>query len=106
MKVVQKSYNVLTIDIGSVENNTPKVVGTLLDYQMIKKCTSKSGVIRVKATISGNQMFGSCGVNPWAAEDKLECVCSTNYGGTIKWVIATVEPVDSGCQVTVSVQTI
>lgn len=106
MKVIQKSYNVLTIDIGSVENGVPKVVGTLLDYQMIKKCAGKSGVIRVKVSIDGNEMFGTCAVNPWAAEDKLECVCSTNYGGTIKWVVATVEPVTAGCKATVSVVTI
>lgn len=104
MLVKNNSYNVLTIEIeDALTDSTPKVVGTNLDYEMIKKMTAKSGILRVKCTIGSATMFGTMNVNPWAAEDKLECTCVTNFGGAPKAVIATIEPSDDGMKATVSV---
>ena len=106
MKVLNSSYNVLTIDIGSVTAGTDTEIGTALDYRAIKRCTAKSGVIRVKATIGGNVMIGTCEVNPWALEDKLECTCLTNFGGALKAVVATVWMADGKCKANVTVSSI
>lgn len=106
MKVINSSYNVLTIDIGSVTAGSDTNVGTALDYRMIKRCSTKSGVIRVKATIGGNVMIGTCEVNPWALEDKLECTCLTNFGGALKAVVATVWEDAGVCKANVVVSSI
>lgn len=106
MKVLNSSYNVLTIDIGTVTAGTDTVIGTALDYRAIKRCTAKSGVIRVKATIGGNVMIGTCEVNPWAQEDKLECTCLTNFGESLKAVVATVWVDGSNCKANVTVSSI
>ena len=103
MKVMNNSYNVLTIDIGSVTAGTDTEVGTSLDYRAIKKCAGKSGVIRVKATIGGNSMMGTCEVNPSTTGDLLECTCLTNYGGSLKAVVATVWEADGKCKCNVTV---
>lgn len=106
MKVINSSYNVLTIDIGSITAGSDTTVGTALDYRMIKRCTAKSGVIRVKATIGGNVMIGTCEVNPWALEDKLECTCLTNFGDALKAIVATVWEDAGACKVNVVVTSI
>lgn len=106
MKVLNSSYNVLTIDIGTVTAGTDTVVGTALDYRAIKRCTAKSGVIRVKATIGGNVMIGTCEVNPWALEDKLECTCLTNFGEALKAIVATVWVDGGNCKANVTISSI
>ena len=106
MKVLNSSYNVLTIDIGSVTASTDTEVGTALDYRAIKRCTAKSGLIRVKATIGGNSMMGTCEVNPSTTGDLLECTCLTNYGGALKAVVATVWEANGKCMTNVSVSSI
>lgn len=103
MKVMNNSYNVLTIDIGTVTANTDTVVGIELDYRAIKNTAAKSGIIRVKAKIGDNQMFGTCEVNPWTAEDKLECTCLTNFGGSAQAIIATVWAASGKCYANVAV---
>lgn len=103
MKVMNNSYNVLTIDIGTVTANTDTVVGTELDYRAIKATAAKSGIIRVKAKIGDNQMFGTCEVNPWTAEDKLECTCLTNFGGSARGIVATVWANAGNCYTNVAV---
>lgn len=106
MKVLNSSYNVLTIDIGTVTASTDVTVGTALDYRAIKRCTGKSGVIRVKAKIGVNVMFGTCEVNPWADGSKLECTCLTNFGGSLQAVVATVWEADGACKANVTVTAI
>ena len=97
MKVAKSVYNVLTIDIDSaITPGTPVIVGTNMDYEMIKKCTAKSGILKVNATIGGAAMCGTLNVNPWAGADKLECTCVTAAGGEISAIVATIEPTDSG----------
>lgn len=103
MKVMNNSYNVMTIDIGTVTANTDTVVGTELDYRAIKYTTAKSGIIKVKAKIGDNQMYGTCEVNPWTAEDKLECTCLTNFGGSAQAVVATVWASAGKCYANVAV---
>lgn len=106
MKVISKSYNVLTIIIEQpLLNNTPTVIGTNEDYYMIKNMTAKSGIIRVKCKFggpSGADMFGTCVVNPWVNEDKLEVTCVTGFGGSLGVMIGTVEPSDDGLKVTLT----
>mgnify|MGYP003289480291 CR=1 FL=1 len=48
MKVLNSSYNVLTIDIGTITAGTDTVIGTELDYRAIKSAAAKSGIIRGK----------------------------------------------------------
>ena len=103
MKVINSSYNVLTIDIGEVTSGTDTIVGTSLDYRAIKRCTKKSGIIRVKAKISGNSMMGTCEVNPSTTGDLLECTCLTNYGNSLKAVVATVWEDEGKCKTNVSI---
>lgn len=106
MKVMNSSYNVLTIDIGTIVEDTKTLVGTVADFRMIKRCTAKSGIIKVKMTMGGNTMIGTCEVNPWATEDKLECTSLTMFGGTLQAVVATVECDSDGCKVTVGLETV
>ena len=103
MKVMNNSYNVLTIDIGTVTANTDTVIVTELDYRAIKSATAKSGIIRVKAKIGDNQMFGTCEVNPWTGEDKLECTCLTNFGESPQAIVATVWAATGKCYANVAV---
>lgn len=103
MRIMNNSYNVLTVDIGTVTADTDTTIGTSADYQVIKAVTAKSGLIRVKATIGGNTMFGTCEVNPWAAEDKLECTSLTNYGDSPKAVVATIWEEGGLCKANISV---
>lgn len=107
MKVLCKSYNVLTIEIeDQLTSGTPKVIGTNDDYKMIKNMAAKSGILRVKCNIGGNEMFGTCAVNPYVGADKLEATCLTYAGGSATGVLATIEPSDDGLKVTVTVASI
>lgn len=106
MKVLNSSYNVLTIDIGTVTDNTDTVIGTPLDYRVIQRCTAKSGLVKVKAKIGDNVMFGTCEVNPWANGERLECTCLTNYGGALKAVVASVWEYNGYCFANVTVKSI
>lgn len=106
MKVVEKSYNVLTIDVGTITPGTAKVIGTNLDYQAIKRNTAKSGLLKVRAVIGDFPMFGTMAVNPWMQDDKLEVTCLTNVGLELKAIIGTIEPSDAGMKATVTVQEI
>lgn len=107
MKVLCKSYNVLTIEIPeALTSGTPKIIGTNDDYEMIKNMTAKSGILRVKCTVGGVAMFGTCAVNPWAGADKLEATCLTYAAGAATGVQATIEPSDDGLKVTVTVAAI
>lgn len=106
MKVLNSSYNVLTIDIGTVTAGTDTTIGTALDYRAIKRCTAKSGVIKVKVKIGDNVMIGTCEVNPWADGSKLECTSLTNFGGSLKAVVATVWEDAGACKANVAVTTI
>ena len=104
MKVTKSCYNVLTIEPGkTLTSDTPTVIGTNADYEVIKKCTAKSGILRVKATIDGAAIFGTLNVNPWTGADKLECTCVTAAGtADATAVVATLEPSDDGLKATVS----
>lgn len=106
MKVVEKSYNVLTIDVGTITPGTAKVIGTNLDYQAIKRITGKSGLLKVRAVIGDFPMSGTMAVNPWMQDDKLEVTCLTNVGLELKAIIGTIEPSDDGMKATVTVQEI
>lgn len=106
MKVINSSYNVLTIDIGSITAGSDTSVGTALDYRMIKRCSAKSGLVRVKAVIGGNSMMGTCEVNPSTTGDLLECTCLTNYGDALKAVVAKVWEDAGACKVNVVVTSI
>lgn len=106
MKVINSSYNVLTIDIGSITGGTDTTIGTALDYRMIKRCTGKSGILRVMCKIGDDAMFGTCEVNPSATGDLLECTCLTNYGGSLKAVVATVWADGDACKANVSVSSL
>lgn len=101
MKVVEKSYNVLTIDVGEMTSGTPKIIGTVLDYQALKKITGKSGILRVKCKLGGFPVMGTMSVNPWQLEDKLELTCVTYAGETLQALVGTLEPTASGLQATV-----
>ena len=101
MKVVEKSYNVLMIDVGEITSGVAKVIGTNQDYVTLKKVTGKSGILRVKASIGGFPMCGTMAVNPWMQDDKLECTCLTNVGNTLQAIVGTVEPSDDGMKATV-----
>lgn len=55
MKVTKASYNVLSVDISDVALTTSqnkKVVGTNIDYEAIKRCISKSGLLRVRSKLN------------------------------------------------------
>lgn len=104
MKIVQKSYNVLTIDVGTITPGTPKVIGTNLDYQAIKRISAKSGLLKVMAVMGGFPMSGTMAVNPWMQDDKLEVTCLTNVGEQLKAIVGTLEPSDDGMKATVTVQ--
>lgn len=106
MKVMNNSYNVLTIDIGTITASTDTEIGTELDYRAIKSATAKSGIIRVKAKIGDNQMFGTCEVNPWTGADKLECTCLTNFGGSAQAIVATVWAATGKCYANVVVSSL
>ena len=106
MKVVKKSYNVLTIDCGDVTPSTPKVLGTNADYQMIKSAAAKSGILRLKAIVSDFPIMGTFSVNPWQLEDKLECTCVTDAGGTLTVCVVTLEPSDDGLKGTLVMNTL
>lgn len=106
MKVLNSSYNVLTIDIGTINASTDTEVGSALDYRAIKRCSAKSGLVRVKCVIGGNSMMGTCEVNPSTTGDLLECTCLTNYGGTLQAVVATVWEANGKCMVNVAVSSI
>ena len=103
MLVKNNSYNVLTIEIeDDLTAGTEAVIGTNLDYEMIKKMTAKSGILRVKATIGGNSMFGTMNVNPSTTGDMLECTCVTYYGNGTKAIVGQLVPSDDGMKATVS----
>lgn len=104
MKVIQKSYNVLTIDVGTITPGTATVIGTNLDYQAIKRIAGKSGLLKVQAVIGGFPMSGTMAVNPWMQEDKLEVTCLTNVEYELKAITGTIEPSDDGMKATISVQ--
>ncbi len=106
MKVLNSSYNVLTVDIGTITSDTDTTVGTALDYKTIKRCTAKSGIIKVKMKIGDNVMMGTCEVNPWADGTKLECTSLTNFGGSLKAVVATVWEDSGACKANVTVTAI
>ena len=106
MKVEKKSYNVITIDCGVVTPGTAKVIGTNADYQMVKAATTKSGILRMKAVVSDFPIMGTFSVNPWQLEDKLECTCVTNVGGTLTVCVATLEPSDDGFKGTLVMTTL
>ena len=103
MKVVEKSYNVLTIDVGTMTPGTAKVIGTNLDYQAIKRIASKSGLLRVRAAIGGLPMEGTMNVNPWKLEDKIELSCVTYAGDELKALIGTLEPSTDGLKATIAI---
>lgn len=103
MKVVEKSYNVLTIDVGEMTSGVAKVIGTNQDYLTIKKITGKSGILRVKAVLAGLPVYGTMAVNPWQLEDKLELTCVTYAGDTLQALIGCLEPSNDGCKATVTV---
>lgn len=104
MKVVEKSYNVLTIDVGEITPGTPKVIGTNLDYQAIKRITGKSGLLKVRAVIGDFPMSGTMAINPWMQDDKLEATCLTNVGEELKAIVGTLEPSLDGMKATVILQ--
>lgn len=106
MKVLEKSYNVLTIDVGTITPGTAKVIGTNLDYQAIKRITGKSGLLKVNAVIDNFPMSGTMAVNPWMQDDKLDVTCLTNVGLELKAIVGTLEPSASGMKATVTVQEI
>lgn len=106
MKVVEKSYNVLTIDVGEITPGTPKVIGTNLDYHAVKRITGKSGLLKVKAVIGGFPMSGTMSINPWMQDDKLEATCLTNVGEELKAIVGTLEPSDDGMKATVAIHAI
>lgn len=106
MKVLKNSYNVLTILIEQpLSNNTPTVIGTNEDYEMIKKMTAKSGILRIRCKFggpSGIDIFGTCAVNPWVGEDKLEVTAISGVGGSLGAFIGTLEPSDDGLKGTLT----
>lgn len=106
MKVLNSSYNVMTIDIGTITAGSDTVIGSALDYRAIKRCTAKSGLLRVKCVIGGNSMMGTCEINPSTTGDLLECTCLTNYGGALKAVVATVWEESGACKANVAVTAI
>ena len=104
MKVVSRSYNVLSVIIdATVTPDTPVVVGTNDDYTMIKRCTAKSGVLIGEVTISGQKIKGAMNVNPWTGADKLECSVLTNSQDGLAAIIVTLEPSDSGMKATFNI---
>ena len=101
MKVVSKSYNVLSVIIDTaITPDTPTVIGTNDDYLMIKRCTKKSGILIGEVTIGGNTIKGAMNVNPWTAADKLECSVLTNIQNGLTAIIVTLEPSDDGMKAT------
>lgn len=104
MRILSNNYNVLTIEITEkLTSNEAKVVGTSLDFQVFKATVSKSGIIRVKANVDNQDIFGTLNVNPWTGEDKFECTCVTDAGASTAAVIATVEDSASGMKATVKI---
>ena len=49
MKVVNKAYNVLDIDLGTIGTSGTTIIGTTLDYEVFRKICSKSGVVKITA---------------------------------------------------------
>lgn len=96
----------LTINVGEITPGTAKIIGTNTDYEVIKKVTGKSGILRVKCVIGGLPMFGTMSVNPWQLEDKLECSCVTYGGDSLKALIGTLEPSDDGLKATLAVHSL
>lgn len=107
MKVLNSFYNVLTVKVEeAITSGTPAIIGTLNDYEMIKRVTAKSGLLRVKVKIGGNDMMGTCSVNPSVSADMIECTCLTDFGGTLQAVVALLEPDDNGLKATITVKAI
>ena len=105
MKVLNSFYNVLTVKVEeSITLNTPTIIGTLNDYEMIKRITAKSGILRAQANIGGAAMCGTCSVNPSVDSDMIECTCVTNYLGNLQAVIVLLQPVEGGMQATFTIK--
>ena len=102
MKVLEKNYNVLLLDVGEITSGVAKVIGTNKDYVRLKKIANKSGLIRVEAVMSELPICGTGLVNPWMLDDKLEVTFLTNAGYTLQAIVATIEPSDAGMKVTVT----
>lgn len=55
MKVVKSRYNVLTVDFGTlnalINVSGVTVVGTENDYDIVKRITDNSGLIKIKAVL-------------------------------------------------------
>lgn len=82
MKVESAEYNVGYVTIpDNLTSGTKIKIGTLADYDQVKAIATKAGVIIAKVNLSGNNMCGTCLVNPSVDGEGLEFSAITNYGG-------------------------
>ena len=82
MKVESAEYNVGYVTIPTALTSGTKVkIGTLADYDQVKALSTKAGVIIAEVNLGGNNMCGTCLVNPSVDGEGLEFSAITNYGG-------------------------
>ena len=53
MKVTSNSYNVLKIDLGNIVSGQEFDAGDKHDFELIKNCINKSGMILIEGYVSG-----------------------------------------------------
>lgn len=104
MIIKTKGYNILDITIPeTITPGTTATIGTLKDYEKIRKVAGKSGLFIVHCKMTGNDSVGgTCNVTPFDGGIDFGTAC--NLGGHPTLVTGTILLSGNSCTLDINVK--
>lgn len=102
MVIKNGSYNIPKITISGTLSTGSNIVGSESDYYKIRELVSESGIIYGEMNLSGMNLKGSMVCN--VADGGIEMFTITNYGNTVRIIIAYLTISDGDAIATITVK--
>ena len=105
MIIKTKGYNILDITIPeTITPGTTATIGTLKDYEKIRKIAGKSGLFIVHCSMTGNvSVGGTCLATPY--DGGIDFGCTSNMDGHPTLISGTILPSGNTCTLDINVKT-
>lgn len=104
MLIKNGSYNIPKIAISGTLSTGSNIVGSESDYYKIRELVSESGILYGEMNLSGMNLKGSMVCN--VADSGIEMFTVTNYGNTVRIIIAYLTISDGDAIATITVKEI
>lgn len=104
MIIKTKGYNILDITIpDTITPGTTATIGTIKDYERIRRVAGKSGLFIVHCKMTGNEgVGGTCNVNLF--DGGIDFGCPNNVGGHPALITGTITPSGDNCTLDLNVK--